>query len=58
LIPGEGLPPLRGGARGDQHVVLELVVPRELSDEERELATRLDETISGQPSAAARKPSK
>jgi molecular chaperone DnaJ len=45
LLRGLGLPPLRGGPRGDQHVVLQVVVPKELSDEQRELAERLDESL-------------
>ncbi len=56
VLEGEGLPPLRGGRRGDQHVVFEIVVPRELSDDELELVRRLDETVSEPRSAAARKP--
>ena len=36
MLEGRGLPPLRGGERGDQHVVFELVVPTELTDEQRE----------------------
>ena len=30
VLSGRGLPPLRGGRRGDQHVVFELVVPTDL----------------------------
>jgi molecular chaperone DnaJ len=54
-LPGLGLPPLRGKGRGDQHVVVELVVPRELADTDRELAQRLDDSLAGRESAAARK---
>ena len=51
---GFGLPPLRGGKRGDQHVVFELVVPEDLSAEQRELVERLDAELGHAP--AARKP--
>jgi molecular chaperone DnaJ len=40
-----GLPSLRGSYRGDEHVFFHVVVPARLSDEQRELAERLDETI-------------
>lgn len=46
VLDGEGLPPLHGGRRGDQHVVFELVVPTELSGEQAELARRLDEQLA------------
>jgi molecular chaperone DnaJ len=42
---GLGLPSLRGAARGDQHVVLDVYVPADLSREQRELAERLDESL-------------
>jgi molecular chaperone DnaJ len=45
LLNGRGLPPLHGGRRGDQHVVLELVVPTDLDPEQREAAERLAETL-------------
>jgi molecular chaperone DnaJ len=45
LLKGRGLPPLRGGRRGDQHVVFELVVPTDLDDEQRQAAERLAETL-------------
>jgi molecular chaperone DnaJ len=44
-LRGVGLPSLRGAARGDQHVLVDVVVPAELSDEQRELAERLDATL-------------
>jgi molecular chaperone DnaJ len=44
-LDGRGLPPLRGGRRGDQHVVFELVVPTDLDDEQREAAERLAEAL-------------
>ena len=45
VLRGLGLPSLRGAARGDQHVVLDVYVPAELSKEQRELAERLDEAL-------------
>jgi molecular chaperone DnaJ len=49
-LRGRGLPPLRGGRRGDQHVVFELVVPTNLDTEQREAAERLAESLARQPS--------
>jgi molecular chaperone DnaJ len=46
MLPGHGLPSLRGAARGDQHVLFNVVVPANLSDEQRELATRLGDSLS------------
>jgi molecular chaperone DnaJ len=40
-----GLPRLGGRARGHHRVVLNVVVPTNLSEEQRELARQLDETI-------------
>jgi molecular chaperone DnaJ len=45
-LRGRGLPDLRGGERGDQHVVFELAVPAKLTREQREAARRLDETLN------------
>jgi molecular chaperone DnaJ len=50
VLNGRGLPPLRGGRRGDEHVVFELVVPTGLDDEQREAAERLAESLQRQPS--------
>jgi molecular chaperone DnaJ len=44
-LRGLGLPQLRGGRRGDQHVFFNVVVPGSLSEEQRELAERLDESV-------------
>jgi molecular chaperone DnaJ len=46
-LDGLGLPALRGGRRGDQHVLFRVTVPRSLSDEQRELAERLDAALGG-----------
>jgi molecular chaperone DnaJ len=45
VLEGQGLPPLRGGSRGDLHVVFELSVPTNLDDEQREAAERLAEAL-------------
>ena len=44
-LGGRGLPRLRGGRRGDQHVVFELVVPTDLDSEQREAAERLADAL-------------
>jgi molecular chaperone DnaJ len=54
VLSGRGLPPLRGGRRGDEHVVFELVVPTDLDDEQREVAERLAEAL-GQQQASPRR---
>lgn len=45
-VHGEGMPQLRRGRRGDLRVVLDVVVPRRLSDEQRELLQRLNATLT------------
>ena len=40
-----GLPRLGGGQRGDQRIIIDVVVPTNLSEEQREIAERLDETL-------------
>jgi molecular chaperone DnaJ len=44
-LAGLGLPSLRGAARGDQHVLVDIVVPSALDDEQRDLAHRLDASL-------------
>jgi molecular chaperone DnaJ len=44
-LPGLGLPSLRGAGRGDQHVLVDVVIPAELSDEQRELVERLERSL-------------
>ena len=46
LLRGLGLPSLRGAARGDQHVLLDVYVPAKLSKEQRRLAEQLDESLA------------
>jgi molecular chaperone DnaJ len=45
VLRGLGLPGLRGSARGDQHVFVNVIVPGNLSEEQRELAERLGDSI-------------
>lgn len=45
VLKGIGLPRLNGRRRGSQRVVLEVFVPTNLDDEQRELTERLDETL-------------
>ena len=43
---GQGMPSLRSGRRGDLRVVVNVVVPRRLSAEQRELMERVQETLT------------
>jgi molecular chaperone DnaJ len=45
VLKGLGLPRLSGRRRGNQRVILEVFVPTNLSEEQRELAERLDGTL-------------
>ncbi|HET7589020.1 MAG TPA: molecular chaperone DnaJ [Solirubrobacterales bacterium] len=45
VLKGMGLPRLGSHRRGNQRVVLEVFVPTNLGDEQRQLARRLDETL-------------
>jgi molecular chaperone DnaJ len=45
VLKGAGLPRLNGGRRGSQRIVLEVFVPTNLSEEQRELTERLDESL-------------
>ena len=47
-LSGHGLPGLRSNRRGDQHVILRVVVPANLSEEQRRMAEELDATIGPQ----------
>jgi molecular chaperone DnaJ len=44
-LRGLGLPRLGGGRRGDQRLLFNVVVPTNLSEEQREVAARLDDSI-------------
>jgi molecular chaperone DnaJ len=45
-VRGRGMPSLRRGRRGDLRVVVNVVVPRRLNAEQRELLERLNETLT------------
>ncbi len=45
-LKGLGLPPIRGGRRGSQHVIVEIKIPRKLSRKAKDLAKQLHEEIS------------
>ncbi|HEV3095468.1 MAG TPA: molecular chaperone DnaJ [Solirubrobacteraceae bacterium] len=44
-LRGQGMPSLRGRRRGDLRIVVNVVVPRGLDDEQRELLTRFNQTL-------------
>jgi len=45
-LRGQGMPSLTRGRRGDLRVVVNVVIPRRLSDEQRELLEHLNETLT------------
>jgi molecular chaperone DnaJ len=45
-LRGRGMPTLGRGRRGDQRIVLNVVVPRNLTPEQRELLDRFDQTLT------------
>lgn len=45
VLRGMGLPRLNGSRRGSQRVILEVFVPTNLSEEQRQIAERLDESL-------------
>jgi molecular chaperone DnaJ len=45
-LRGEGMPTLRRGRQGDLRVVVNVVIPRRLSDEQRELLEQLKDTLT------------
>jgi molecular chaperone DnaJ len=46
-LKGMGLPSLRGGRRGDQHVLVDIEIPAKLNREQRRLAAELHESLDG-----------
>jgi molecular chaperone DnaJ len=46
-LRGLGLPSLRGGRKGDLHVVVNVIVPRNLSADQRELLMRFADSANG-----------
>lgn len=45
-IKGHGLPGIRNNARGDLHAVINMTVPHNLSDEQRELLEQFDQSLT------------
>jgi molecular chaperone DnaJ len=45
-LPGKGMPSLRRGERGDQRVVLDVVVPTRLSREQEDMLRRFRDTLT------------
>ena len=52
-LAGRGMPALRRGRTGDQIVVVNVVIPRNLSDEQRDLLERLSATLEASNLEAA-----
>jgi molecular chaperone DnaJ len=48
VLRGKGMPVLQGFGRGDQHVRVNVAVPRRLNDEQRELLRRFGETAGAE----------
>jgi molecular chaperone DnaJ len=46
-VRGEGMPALRGRRTGDLRVIANVIVPRQLTREQRELAQRLADSLTG-----------
>jgi len=45
VLRGKGIPVLGGRGRGDHRVVVNVLVPRKLSDEQRSLLDRFEGTV-------------
>jgi molecular chaperone DnaJ len=50
------MPSLRGRGRGDQRVVVNVIVPRRLNAEQRDLLERFSETLDGRNLGDEREP--
>jgi len=48
VLPRRGMPVLRGRGRGDLRVVVNVVIPRHLNDEQRDLLEQLADSITDQ----------
>ena len=51
-VRGKGVPDLRGGDRGDQIVTVQVLVPKQLSPEQRDLFQQLSETLGSEITTA------
>ena len=45
VLRGHGLPRLGGGRRGDQRLLFHVIVPSNLTDEQRRITAQLEQTI-------------
>jgi molecular chaperone DnaJ len=52
-LQGRGMPDVRGGRRGDQYVVIQLVVPKDLDPEQKALLRKVG-GLTGKPEKVAR----
>jgi len=52
-LQGRGMPDVRGGRRGDQYVVVQLVVPKDLDPEQKALLRKVG-GLTGKPEKVAR----
>lgn len=55
-LRGKGIPSLRGGGRGDQFVTVNVLIPKGLSSEQRELVEKLDKTLGNSAGAESSRP--
>jgi molecular chaperone DnaJ len=46
-LRGKGIPHLRGSGRGDLHVQVQVVTPKKLSSDQKQLIRKLAETLDG-----------
>jgi molecular chaperone DnaJ len=44
-LRGRGMPRIGGGRRGDLHVVVDVAIPRKLTDRQKELLRELDDSL-------------
>jgi molecular chaperone DnaJ len=47
-LPGKGMPDVRGGRRGDQYVLVQIVVPKDLNAEQKALLRKVG-GLTGRP---------
>jgi molecular chaperone DnaJ len=52
-LKGRGMPDVRGGRRGDQYVVVQVVIPKDLNPEQKSLLRKIG-GLTGKPEKVAR----
>ena len=57
-LRGKGIPYLRGSGRGDQYVTVNVVIPKGLSKEQKELLKKFDEAMGGDAAKSSGKKKK